>query len=320
MTSGSSGGTATNDDLAGMLKELSTKVEELKPRLQSEPTSWWGMFWQAAGSGLFFIFLGLAILYYASEHLGVAHVTYSFVLVVLGIALILYGTGTQGMATLNLDPVAAAKINAGLVGGAGAIAMIVGFGLAYFNKDIRQTFSVDRKHIIIPVAPKSSETDLSAYLFEFARGGERLPAYYDIVTHRVLVVLAFDEEELPWTQSKTTKNFSVSFEGYFLKKPDLLSCISCAILRDKFSDFSTNEISISESDFNVQAGGVRYPMISANMVPKVDLVNEEKKKNLASPDGKKRDEQRKEIFDLNVPATDKKQQPANIPPVELPRN
>jgi hypothetical protein len=90
------------------------------PQLPS-PSSFWDGFWRTVSSGLFFMAVGCVFLVVAAYTMGETHSSLSFVLVVVGVAILLYGTGTQGMGQLD-SHVGTAKYKVAVAGGAGALA------------------------------------------------------------------------------------------------------------------------------------------------------------------------------------------------------
>lgn len=128
-------------------------------------------------TGLFYIALGLAILYYAKEGLETSHSSFSFVLVVLGTAMTLYGTGTQSAGDLKSDQTSAIKYNAYVAGGAGVLAFIVAFGMLYKSSEMRQAFQLDRKYVVLKIEPgKAGQTRFDDYNTHFTVEGFPVPS------------------------------------------------------------------------------------------------------------------------------------------------
>lgn len=96
-------------------------------------------------SPLFFLLFGVLFLYSAFLLLDQTHSAFTFILAILGIALILFGTGSHAVASANLPVDAAAKINVGIAGGAAALAAIFGYGTMFLETGIQGFFkrSVD---------------------------------------------------------------------------------------------------------------------------------------------------------------------------------
>jgi hypothetical protein len=121
--------------------------------------------------------VGAVFLVVASYTMGYTHSSFSFVLVVIGIAILLYGTGTQGMGTLNSD-VGAATYKVQLAGGAGVLALCVGLGMVWKSQDIKDAFQIEKKYIRIHIVPASdgiSGVFFSNYVAEASFNGEVVP-------------------------------------------------------------------------------------------------------------------------------------------------
>jgi hypothetical protein len=131
-------------------------------------------FYKFCSSGLFFIALGLAFLFIANWSMGRAHAGMTFVLVVLGVAVLLYGTGTQGTADLKNDN-NAAKYNVAIAGGAGVLAFCVAYGIIEFSPRMRDAFQVERKFVRLQVQSVGREA-IPFYAATFSIDGEEVPA------------------------------------------------------------------------------------------------------------------------------------------------
>lgn len=82
-------------------------------------------------SGLFFILLGCGFLYFAYSVLYHVHPTFVFILALLGLSIVLFGTGTQSLGSGEFsEPGSQAKAKFYLAGGAGVLAGIFGFVLS----------------------------------------------------------------------------------------------------------------------------------------------------------------------------------------------
>lgn len=99
---------------------------------------------EQAITSLFFILLGIAFLYVAYTTMYAAHATFTFVLVVVGVAILLYGTGTQGAGNFNSD-IGALTYKIGIAGGAGILALCIGYGVLEFSPKMRDAFAIERK-------------------------------------------------------------------------------------------------------------------------------------------------------------------------------
>jgi hypothetical protein len=68
--------------------------------MRYKPSHGWDYFVQITTSGLFFMVVGIAFLVVAGSTITRTHSALTFVLVVVGVAILLYGTGTQGWESL----------------------------------------------------------------------------------------------------------------------------------------------------------------------------------------------------------------------------
>ena len=93
--------------------------------------------------GLFFLLLGGGLIFMAQAYMSTNHAGTTFVWVVLGVALMLYGTGTQGMGQFN----SGAGYNVAMAGGAGVVAFAVPFGIIGYSGKMRDAFQPERKFV-----------------------------------------------------------------------------------------------------------------------------------------------------------------------------
>jgi len=211
-------------ELDALKAELSQQIKSIgvvDP--PSAPTGSQGFF----SSGIFFIALGLILLIcaYAGLAIGV-HTSFSFVLVVLGVAILLFGTGTQGMGKLESN-MAAAQYNVALAGGAGALALAIGFGMIQFGPQMQRAFDVETRYVIATLRPNpDGSSSFNDYWAEFDIDGVPIPS-----VRRGDALLAF----VPYfdTQKDATKHVwyrlrpqdprtvSASFKSTVLDKFDL---------------------------------------------------------------------------------------------------
>jgi hypothetical protein len=123
-------------------------------------------------SGLFFIIVGAALIYMAQAYMATNHAGITFVWVVLGVALMLYGTGTQGMGQFN----SGAGYNVAIAGGAGIVAFAVAFGIIQYSGKMRDAFQPERKFVRVLVQGGDGITDVSQYAALFEMDGSPVPA------------------------------------------------------------------------------------------------------------------------------------------------
>ena len=131
-------------------------------------------------SGFFFVCLGLGLLYSASRSLGTVHGSFTFVLVVLGVAVLLYGTGTQGMGTVSGDR-QMAQYKVALAGGAGILAFVAGFGMVHYKGDMQDIFDIENKFLIVELPPSNNASLMigevsNSYVVQFFKDGVPLPS------------------------------------------------------------------------------------------------------------------------------------------------
>jgi hypothetical protein len=116
----------------------------------------WGRLWLVLTSGLFFMLVGGVFLLLAANTLGHIHAAFSFVLVVLGCAILLFGTGTQGMGEFTSPdnpPVTFIKYKIGIAGGAGILALAIGLGMVHEREGIRDVFQIERRYARVLLTP-----------------------------------------------------------------------------------------------------------------------------------------------------------------------
>lgn len=129
-----------------------------------------------ASSGVFFIAFGAILLFLANHTMGPAHSAFTFVLVVLGVAVLLYGTGTQGVGQLQ-SGTEAAKYNVAIAGGAGVLAFAVAFGIIKYSNDMKTAFQIEKKYFLVFVEPNGDGSSTFAnHGAQFMIDGVSIPA------------------------------------------------------------------------------------------------------------------------------------------------
>ena len=127
-------------------------------------------------SGVFFMVVGAVILSAAYYTMGDTHSSFSFVLVVIGIAILLYGTGTQGAGQFSSEA-ESAKYKVAIAGGAGILAFCVGAGILYFADQIKTAFQIEKRYFRYLVKSDDENfADLSNYVALANVNGEMVPA------------------------------------------------------------------------------------------------------------------------------------------------
>jgi hypothetical protein len=142
-------------------------AESEPPPPAATPTTGWDRFWQVVSSGLFFMIIGTAFLAFATISIGRIHAGMTFIFfVVVGVAIVLYGTGTQ--ATGSFDggaPDTTFKLS--LAGGAGALAFAAAAGIVFFQNDINQAFREETRFLNVSIRVNTgAATVLQHFLFD----------------------------------------------------------------------------------------------------------------------------------------------------------
>ena len=142
--------TAANQDAAQAAAPAEVQIADLNALLaqllrQGNAANQPKDVWYFLSSGVFFMIVGAVALLAAFLTMGTTHASFTFVLVVVGVAILLYGTGTQGAG--NFETVAGEmKYKIGVAGGAGILAFAVGIGIVEKSADIRDAFQIEKKY------------------------------------------------------------------------------------------------------------------------------------------------------------------------------
>ncbi len=91
------------------------------------------------GSAFFHILLGCAFLVAADRLTDRSHPSLVFLLAVLGVSIVLFGTGTQGIGSADVPGVVPLKVY--IAGGAGVLAAVFGFGILWQAEHVQSIFS-----------------------------------------------------------------------------------------------------------------------------------------------------------------------------------
>jgi hypothetical protein len=148
-------------------------------------------------SGLFYILPGGALIYfgYRLSNDPFTHSAFVFLVVILGLALLLFGTGTtaSGEGTSG-------QVKVAIAGGAGVLAMVLGFGVAHWHEDLTEVFKRQRDYGVLELSIGEGVNSVPVDLNNFearARFGEMpLPLWKDKQRINVLVPIPPDTEEL----------------------------------------------------------------------------------------------------------------------------
>jgi membrane protein implicated in regulation of membrane protease activity len=230
--------------------QVTQSVAQAMPAQPVAPLTGFAAFTQ---SGIFFILLGLALLLVAYWGLGIVHTTFSFVLVVLGVAILLYGTGTQGMGRVERAS-DQAKYNIALAGGAGVLSFCIAYGIVHYSGEMQRAFQIERKYVLAVIKPNpDGNSSFASYWAQFQIDGVPIPAMRR--GDFVVVYIPYLE-----TQKDGTQRISFLFQQQDSATRDPL-------LRPSFSD--QLEINLSESRFDRGNGGYDFPVYKEPLL--VDL-------------------------------------------------
>jgi hypothetical protein len=108
-------------------------------------------------TGLFYIALGIGFLWIAFHNLE-SHPAFIFLIVILGVAIILYGTGTQAAGSGNTG-----QLNIAIAGGAGALAAFFGFGVIHYYETIQRVFKYTKDYAVLELSSDDRTADLQDY-------------------------------------------------------------------------------------------------------------------------------------------------------------
>lgn len=119
-------------------------------------------------SSFFFVLLGCLFLYVASREMVNTHSAFVFLLAILGVAILLYGTGTQAAGTAKTDDSNLGAINLYIAGGAGVLAAVFGWGVVHYSTDIQKVFKRNLDYGVIELT-----------------GDPKILIYYDIAAEQL---------------------------------------------------------------------------------------------------------------------------------------
>lgn len=127
-----------------------------------------------------FIALGLYLIYRGMVW-DDAHSSFTFVLIVLGCAVFLFGTGSQATAHVSQKGLSDASASVVIVGGAAVLTMLISFGLIQYHTEIGDAFSKRTKYVSLPIQleTKRDGRPVPGYLAEarILNSGEMLPTF-----------------------------------------------------------------------------------------------------------------------------------------------
>ena len=205
-------------------------------------------------SGVFFILLGLGLLFFAWRGLTVGiHTSFSFVLVVLGIAVMLFGTGTQGMGRLS-SAEAASRYTISIAGGAGILAVAIGYGMVMLGPKIQEVFELQTHYAWVELqADPRCSLGINRYWAEFTSNGESLA--YKSRKGQIFVLLPYYYNELQRANVIGGPEEKKTIDAEFIVKDqqDLKDNLLCAPNPKGHIDVAVSELNLQDNsgfDFN----------------------------------------------------------------------
>jgi hypothetical protein len=137
-------------------------------------------------SGLFFMLLGGFLMYvgYQLSNDPFTHSAFVFLIVILGVAVFLFGTGTSASGEGTSGPVKVA-----IAGGAGVLAMVLGFGVANWHEELTDVFKRQRDYGVLElsISGNSVPVDLTNFEARASSGEMPLPLWKDQQRIEILV-------------------------------------------------------------------------------------------------------------------------------------
>jgi hypothetical protein len=121
-------------------------VKLIAPAIYSEIKSFFS-------TPLFFILLGCSFLYFAAKLMENTHPSFVFLLAILGISIVLYGTGTQGVGTAEPKDF---PIKVAVAGGAGVLAAVFGYGILWQSDKIQKVFKTESEYGLVVLENKTN--------------------------------------------------------------------------------------------------------------------------------------------------------------------
>jgi len=127
----------------------------------------WGNVEKVFTSGVFYFFAGLALLLYAIHTTNSReHPALTFLIAMLGVAVMLFGTGSQAVGSIATEPDKGGvgdwspiKANAAVAGGAAVLTALFSWGVIHFKKDISEVFGNYQRYARIRIDACASLED-----------------------------------------------------------------------------------------------------------------------------------------------------------------
>ncbi len=227
-------------------------------------------------SGTFYILLGAAFLWISYLQIGTpsSHPTFIFLLAILGVAIVLYGTGTQAAGQSNTG-----TINIAIAGGAGVLALAFGYGVIEKNLDIQKVFSTARYYVVVKLEPDDNEVNFEDFAISARRSdGELLHLKKGRHQVEILVPVSNTSEKTELTVS-AHKSGSRKEDLPILKQKYEITWATKRFRRpgNKKSDEKEGEIETASD----HGPSVRFQITDALVIPAI-LVDSEQLKKLKS--------------------------------------
>jgi hypothetical protein len=249
-----------------------------------------GAFFSFVSSGFFFMLVGCAFLFVAAQTMGPTHAMMSFVLVVVGVAILLFGTGTQSVGEFDSKR-DEANYKVKMAGGAGALAFCIAAGIVYYHPKMKSAFQIEKKYFVVKVQPLPHLT-FDKYLAQFSIEGVPVPSMQRGQFMLVYVPYLESEEKTKRTveyrfhyinKDKPPKEqldyvelaFGIDIDNDFLERRDasLDFPVYCKFEKDKKDEKSCSLIEVdmqsirSAQDQANQAGNAQRPPTAQENVP-----------------------------------------------------
>jgi hypothetical protein len=142
-------------------------------------------------SAVFYIMLGCMFLFTAYYLLDRSHSAFVFLLAILGIAIVLYGTGTQAAGTGRTgDDKVGPNMNIAIAGGAGVLAAFFGFGVLHYQRDLAEVFKHNYDYGVLQLARGNQGQSISLSDFDITANlpdGRSLPLWKDKNSIHIMV-------------------------------------------------------------------------------------------------------------------------------------
>lgn len=146
--------------------------------------------------GCLFLIVGYAL----SAH-GRTHSALVFIVVIMGVTLVLYGTGTQAAGTAG-----GGKWNVAIAGGAGVLALVLGFSVVEKRREIGEVFNRQRDYALVRLKlPNSTEIPVDLGKFDVqAHLSGHMPLPLAKTSEWVEILVPIPEDDIQRTEVTVT--------------------------------------------------------------------------------------------------------------------